>query len=144
MNFKELIRELIEDFFAIFTCSILGYIIFMYVLGAEYTLTFDLVVILVLSVMIALAGLIIYSGNECKRYEMVIRYIIHSFIAIGVCLAVATYIGWILWSIPITVIRFTVLIVGITISVHIVLFFQTKLLSDKLNDKLKERYQKED
>jgi len=140
MDFRELIRDLIEDFFVIFTCSVLGYIIFMYILDVEYTPLRDMVLIFVLSVIITLAGLIIYSGKELKRPQLLVRYIIHFFVALGVCLFVATYMRWISWSIPITVIRFATLITGVSVSVHVVLFFQTKMLTDKLNDKLKERY----
>ena len=143
MDFKELTRDLMEDFFAIFTCSILGFMIFMYIFEVERVPLTDIFVIFILSIITSLAGLIIYSGKELKRRDLLIRYILHYFVALGVCLFVATYMGWILWSIPISVIRFTMLITGISVSVHLVLFFQTKILSDKLNDRLKERYKNE-
>jgi len=141
MDFKELIRDLTEDFFVIFTCSILGYIIFMFLYDIEFVPLTDLFVIFILSIAMSLIGLVVYFGHsKLTRSKLIIRYIIHFFIGLALLLSAATYVGWILWSMPITVIRMVILFCGVSISVHTTLFIQTKLLSDKLNAKLKERY----
>jgi len=140
MNFTEIVSSLVEDFFSIFTFSVLGYIIFMYIYGPEQTSHSDLIVIFILSGVLTFAGLIIPPGKELKRLNLLVRYIIHFFVTLSIYLFVATYMRWIVWSIPISAVRMIILFIGITVSVHTSLFFQTKILSDKLNDKLKERY----
>ena len=140
MDLKEFIKDIFNSFFVIFTCAILGMAVYLHVLGAEFAALHDIAASFVISVLISLSGLVLYSKKELKKLEMLIRYAIHLFAIVGIALSVASYMEWILWSMPITVIRFMGLIAVIWVSVHAIIFFQSLKLTDDLNRKLKERY----
>jgi len=142
MNQKELFRELFDSFFVIFTISVVGLVIYMRSLGSLHALLSDIVAIFVSSILTALSGIIFYSKRELGRAELIIRYLIHSAMIFTIIFSMATYMGWIYWGEPVTVLRFAILIVVIFVSVHAVIFYQTKRLADNLNEKLNERYKK--
>ena len=140
MNQKEMFKEIIGSFFVIFTVAIMGLVIYHYSFGLQRALLIDIVAIFIISIFTALAGVILYPSREPKRLEMILRYVIHSILIFVIIFAGATYMRWIIWSEPLTVIRFAALIVATFITVHAVIFYQTKKLADELNEKLKERY----
>ncbi|MDR0796104.1 MAG: DUF3021 family protein [Tannerella sp.] len=137
---KEFVKELFDTFFIIFTCSILGLGVYMYLLGANFAFLRDIAAIFVISILTTLTGFIFYTKREPKRREMFIRHTLHLIAIMIIALIAASYLEWILWSVPITVIRFMGLIIGIWVSAHIIIFYQSKKLADDLNRKLKERY----
>jgi len=140
MDIKEFAKGIFESFFTIFFFAILGLIIYLRLLGYEVVLMRDIYGVFASSIFGALAGVVLYSRREPKRLELLIRHVIHLFTILGICLSVATYIGWIVWNMPNTVIRFTGLIMGIYFAVMATIFLQTKKQTDKMNIKLKERY----
>lgn len=140
MDIKEVVRSIFNTFFIIFTCSIIGMVIFFRLLGLDFAPLRDIVGIFVTVIFTSLAEIVLYSKRELKRLELFVRHVVHLLAIMGISLAVASYMRWILWSVPITVIRFTGLIAGIYIAVIAILFFESKKLADKLNEKLKERY----
>jgi len=132
--------EIFDSFFVIFTVSIMGLVIYLHLFGAQTALLRDIVAIFVTSVLTALSGIVFYSKKEPKGFELIIRYLVHTILVFGIIFAMAIYMRWIYWGAPITVIRFSVLIVVVFLSVHAVMFYQKKKLADQLNVKLKERY----
>jgi len=140
MDIKETAKDILDSFFIIFTCATLGMVIYVHILGLNFVPLRDIVACLVSSILTSLAGIILFSSKEPKRLEMLVRHCIHLFVIVIISLSVASYMGWILWSIPITVIRFMGLIIGIYITVHAIIFYESKKLANKLNEKLKERY----
>ena len=139
---KEFLKDLFSVMFIVFTCAILGLIIYLHILGAETALLSDIAAIFGISVLTSCAGFILYSKKEPKRLEMIIRHALHLLTVLAIVLFAASYLQWVTWREPITVIRFVGLIIGIWISVHLIMFYQTKKLSDNLNKKLKERYRR--
>ena len=139
---KEFLKDLFNVVFIVFTCSILGLVVYLHIFGEETALLSDIVVIFVISVLTSSVGFILYSKKVLSRLELVIRYALHLLMVLVIVILTATYFGWVLWSIPITIIRFAGLIIGIWVSANLIIFYQTKKLADNLNKKLKERYKR--
>ena len=142
MDLKEFIGEMFDSFFVTFTVAVMGLVIYMHLFGNRIALLVDIAAIFILSALTSLAGLVFYSKKEPKRLGLIIRYLIHAVLIFALIFSVATYMGWIYWGTAATVVPFAALIIGIFVSVHAILFLQTKLLADELNKKLEERYRK--
>jgi len=140
MNYREMFKEIIDSFFVIFTISIMGMVVYLHLFGVDTAPLRDIVAVFITSVLTSLAGIVVYSKKELRRLGLIVRYLIHMVLVIGIVLVAASYMGWILWSAPITVIRFMGLIIAVFVTVHAVIFYQTMKLADTLNEKLKERY----
>ena len=139
MDIKQFVRDTWEDFLLIFFFTVLGVFIYLRILGYDAVPMRDIVGIIVVSLLTSLAGFILYSNKEPKRVELLVRHIIHLLAIIGIGLSVATYMRWVAWDMPNTVIRATMLIIGIYIAVISIIFYRTKKLMDRMNVKLKER-----
>ena len=142
MNMKEFAKDTLDNFFIIFTCTILGMTVYFNIFEATSMLLSDIVAVFIMSVFISLAGIILYSKREPKRLEMLVRHAIHLLVVTGIALTMGSYLGWVFWDSPITVIRFLGLVVGVYVSAHAITFYQSKKLTDKLNEKQKERYKR--
>ena len=139
---KEFIKDLLSVMFVVFTCSIMGLVINLHIFGVKTALLSDIVIIFVISVLTSSVGFIFYSKKVLSRLELAIRYALHLLMVLVIVILTGTYFGWVLWSVPITIIRFAGLIIGIWVSVNLLIFHQTKKLADNLNQKLKERYKR--
>ncbi|MCL2407846.1 MAG: DUF3021 family protein [Defluviitaleaceae bacterium] len=140
MDKKEIIKEIMESFFVIFTVAIIVNGIIAYI-GDVGTLPIRFVFdILLLSFFSSLAGLVLYSKREMKRGEMIFRYVLHFIIISAIALGFATYMQWVNWQTPSTVIAFAIVVIAIYITTHAVVFIQMIYLTGELNKKLKERY----
>ena len=139
---KEFLKDMFSVMFIVFTCSIIGLVIYLYILGTESKLLDDIVIIFGISVLTSAAGFILYSKKELSKLGLAIRHVLHLLVVLVIVMLAGTYFGWVLWSIPITVIRFAGLVIGIWISVNLIIFYQTKKLADNLNQKLKEKYKR--
>ena len=139
---KEFLKDMFSVMFIVFTCSIIGLVIYLYILGTESKLLDDIVIIFGISVLTSVAGFILYSKKELSKLGLAIRHVLHLLVVLVIVMLAGTYFGWVLWSIPITVIRFVGLVIGIWISVNLIIFYQTKKLADNLNQKLKEKYKR--
>jgi len=142
MDFKVFVRETVDTFFVIFTCAILGMFVYLHLLGVERAPLSDILGAFITCVLTSLAGFVLYSKRELRRAEGFVRHAIHLLLVVVIALGMASHIGWILWSVPITVVRFLALIIGIYIATMIITLYQSKKLADELNDKLRERYRK--
>jgi len=142
MDRKEFIGEIFGSFFVTFTVAIMGLTFYMHLFGNRIALLVDIVAIFILSALTSLAALVFYSKKEPRRRGLIIRYLIHSVLIFSIIFSAATYMGWIYWGTAATVVPFAILIIGIFVSVHAIIFLQTKLLADQLNKKLEERYRK--
>jgi len=140
MDFKVFVREMVDTFFVIFTCSILGMFVYMRLLGVERAPLSDISGIFITCILTSLAGLVLYSKRELRRTEVIVRHAIHLLLIVVIALGVASHVGWILWDVPITVFRFLALIIGVYTSTLIITLYQSKKLADELNAKLQERY----
>jgi hypothetical protein len=143
MDIKTFIRGVIESFFIIFTCATFGMVAVMYILGATSLPLRDISAILIVSILTALTAFVLYPRREPRRLGMIIRLAIQLVLVLGITLSMASYMLWVLWSRPYTVIVFVGMVVLIFVSVHAIIFYRTKKLTDGLNKKLKERYDRE-
>jgi len=141
MDIKELASEIIDVFFIVFTCSILSWFAYFWLLGIDLAPIHDIVAILVASTLSSMAGIVLYSSRGLKRHELLVRHAAHLLVIMVIGLSIASYMGWLLWSEPMTVIWFVVLIVVVYITVLAITFYKSKKLMDQMNEKLKERYQ---
>ena len=137
---KEFAKGILDSFYIIFTCSIVGLSVYLHILGSESAFLRDIAGIFFISVFTSLIGFVFYSKRELGRLENFTRYAIHFILILAVALSVATIMGWIIWSEPITVIRFVMLVVGIWVAAHLIVYIQSKILVYQLNQKLRERY----
>jgi len=140
MDYKEMIKELMDSFFVIFTVTALCNAIFVRLNGIDVIpirFIFDLIL---MSTLTSLAGVVLYSRRELTRGELAFRYILHFVLILSTALIVGTYMRWLVWSMPLSVISFCIIVIIIFAIVHGIVFLQTKLTADRLNEKLKERY----
>lgn len=140
MDIKEFTKEVFEGYFVIFFCAILGLVVYLRVQGHDFVLMRDIVGVSIASFLGTLAGFVLYSKRELKIRELIFRHFLHLIAIMAVSLSIATFMGWIVWSVPGLVLRFLVLSFGIYFSAHAIFFYQSKKLTDKMNEKLKERY----
>lgn len=137
---KEFAKDILNSFFIIFTCTIVGLSVYLHFLGSESAYLRDIAGIFFISAFASLIGFVFYSKRELSRLENFARFAIHFILILAVVLSAATIIGWIIWDEPITVIRFVGLFVGIWVTTHIIIYVQSKILAYQLNQKLRERY----
>jgi len=142
MNRKEFFMDIFDSFFVTFTVAAMGTTFYLHLFGHQTARLVDIVAIFIISLLTSLAGLVFYSKKEPRRRGLIIRYLIHASLIFSIIFSAATYMGWIYWGALATVVPFAVLIIGIFVSVHGIIFLQTKLLADELNKKLEERYRK--
>ena len=140
MTWKDITRSIFYSFFIIYTITMIGLMIYQYLSGHQTYYLADLITIFIASILNTLAGIVLYSTKEPKRLEMTIRHVVHGILIFAITLGAATYMDWICWRTPSSVIQFASLILGIFVCVHLVIFYQNKRLADKLNQKLRERY----
>ncbi|MCL2445809.1 MAG: DUF3021 family protein [Oscillospiraceae bacterium] len=139
MDIREFARDAVSTFFVIFTCCVLAGFVWLHVWGNEGLPASDVVAMLVMSLLGALSGIVLYSNRAMKMRELVIRHAVHLCLVMGIGLSVASFMRWVSWDVPITVIGFIGLIAGGYILVSLVEYFKCKKTMDELNRKLQER-----
>ena len=139
MEIRDFVKEMISDFFLIFTFSILIGFTWLLIWGGNALSIQDIVASLVISLLCTLAGIVMYQSRGLKMRELLVRHIIHLLIMIIIVLSVASFRGWISWDAPITVIMLVGLLVGAYIIGLAIQYYQSDKLMDELNKKLKER-----
>jgi len=145
MKIKETIQGIFEGVFIIFTCSVLVMSIYMYIYGVRVVLVRDIAALFVISLITSTMGFITESNNEHpSQLEMFIRYAILLVMVNVVGLAVGTYMRWVVWSIPRSVVHLLIISTIIYFAVIISIYLQSKKLADDLNKKLQERYMRDE
>jgi len=138
MDFDEIKKEMSEGFFVNFFYIMVIANTFQHFFGVGLLAPRDIYAIIVLSGLISLVDLTFYSKRELRRLELIIRHIISLFLGIAVVLSVASFMGWMLWSDPISVIAYLIMaVIGFIVSVTID-FFKTKVKTDEMTKKIKE------
>jgi hypothetical protein len=139
MEFRDFLKNIWAGITFTFALSVIALSLYTRFSGDDSVLLREISAVFVMSVLIYLAGIVLCSNRSLKRSELFIRHIIRLFIIVGIVLSVATFERWLLWSEPITVIPFlgiTILIYSIGLAVS---FYESKILMDRMNEKLKER-----
>ena len=142
MDIKEITRRIFNIFFTIFFCSMVVAIIYLRFIGENFIYLSDVLAILVLSALSALTEIIFYSKRELRRSELFVRHLLNLFLIIVVVLSTTIFmrLRWISWDDPIHVIIFIGVILGIYIMTTAIDFYQTAKTTNRLTQKLKERY----
>ena len=71
------------------------------------------------------------------------RHLIHLCLILGISLSVATYMKWINWRQPLSIVIYLLMFASVYLTVVVMEFYQTKLVADQLNKKLNERFKGE-
>jgi len=142
MENREIVRNVLNQFFLIFTVIIIAMLIINRLTEevAVVVATNDILAALLLAALTSLAGIVVYSKKDPKRAEALARSVIHFLIVLGICLTIATIVGWISWATPFEVALWIGIFVAVYFIISLIDYFQTKKLADDLNTKLKQRY----
>ena len=142
MELNDFPKNFGSGFLFTFSLSILAMVIYLSFFGYYFVPLHDIVALFVISILISLAGIVLYSNRGLNRMELLVRHMIRLLLIMGIVLSVATYMNWITFNEPITI----GLLIGITSVIYIIAiateFYHSKKLMDKMNEKLKERNHK--
>ena len=139
MEIKVFIRELVNNFFVIYSCIMLGHIILWRTIwGNDMVSSYGLTAIFVMSILYSLAGIVLYSKRDMKRLELLIRHALHLFLIVTIYLSLGSYLGWVQWDRPTYLIGTAGLIIGVYIATLATRFYQSKEETDEMNEMLKE------
>jgi len=140
MENREILRNVLNQFFLIFTVIIIAMLIINRLTAVDVIATNDILMALFLAALSSLAGIIVYSKKDPKRAEALIRSVIHFIIVLGIYITLGTLGRWINWAAPFEVALWIAIFVAVYVIVSLIDYFQTKKLADDLNTKLKQRY----
>jgi len=140
MDIKKTARSIFNNFFIIFTCVIFIMFAYFRFLEYDYMPISNIAGAFVVAALTSLAEIILHSKKEQRKLEVLIRSVIHLVVIIMIVLSIAAYMRWFLWSNPTELLTFIGLIIGVYAMVAVILYYRTKKLTDKMNEKLKERY----
>jgi len=139
MEFRDFIKGSWNGVSFVFMLSSLAMVAHSLILGAGIVSTRDIIAVFIMSILLYLPTIILCSGRALKRTELLVRHILRLLLIIGIVLSFATYMNWIRWSEPATIILFVVFIVVIYSMGLALEFYESKKLMDRMNKKLKER-----
>jgi len=138
MDIKAFTKEIVNDFFVIYFCVMLGNIVWMRFWGIDSMSLHGMITFFVMSLLISLTGFVMYSNKGLKRLELLIRHTLHLFLIIVIYLFIGSYMGWIQWGEPIHLISLIGLIISIYAVVLVIRFYLSKKQMDEMNEMLKE------
>ena len=139
MDVKAFVKEIVNDFFVIYSCIMAGHIIILWrIWGNDVLSLHGLTALFVMSILYSLAGIVLYSKREMKRLELLFRHTLHLILIVAIYLSIASYLGWLQGSRPIYYIGTAGLIVGVYIVTLANRFYQSKKQTDEMNEMLKE------
>jgi len=141
MSGEELIKKLFSHYFVNVTCIVIAVFSFCRVFYPEAHLsTEDLSRILLLAAAADLPLVIFYSRRELTRKELHIRKIIHFALIAGINLTLAYFWGWVNIARGKEVAGLLLCVAIIYALITIISDCRDRKVTDKLNDKLRERY----
>lgn len=141
MRKEELVKKMISSFFMITTGIVISMYLFCLIFNPDVRFTLaDIGRIILMAAVSDLALIIFFCRRELDKKQMLMRYIIH-FI---VLLAILLYFSFLWdWVNPRDTKEIAVFLISILL-VYVVIFlsnrYRDRKLSDKLNDRLKQRY----
>jgi hypothetical protein len=141
MRIEELLRTMLRSFFVITTGIITSMYVFCLVFHPEANFSLDDIGrVLLMALASDLPCVIYYSRKELGKRQMFIRMIIHFPILLAILLYFAQLWDWVSINNPKEVIVFILLIMGVCGVVFANAAYQDKILAEKLNEGLKQRY----
>lgn len=145
MSLKEIIKNMIRDFFIITTAVLISVIIFSHIFdpGGSFSVR-ELEYILLLGAATDLPTLIYYSPRDLTGKEVEIRFILQMVLIAVITLFITERIGWINGYNPAQIIMIIVDVCIISLLVRYGFWKRDKSLANKMNEKLKELREKSD
>jgi len=136
----ERLPKMLETTLIAFTGSMVCMYIYLLVFRIEVIHVHHLTAAFAMNILLSLTQLIFLSKRELSRRQMFVRNCIHFVICLAVTLTIATFMGWVMWSQPISIVVFAGMVMFIYGLMSLRELYQSKKLADKLNEKLKEKY----
>lgn len=141
MGKEELVKKMINSFFMITTGIVISMYVFCLIFNPDVRFTLaDIGRIILMAAVSDLALIIFFCRRELNKKQMLMRYIIH-FIVLSAILLYFSFL-WD-WVNPRNTKEIAVFLISILL-VYVVIFlsnrYRDRKLSDKLNDRLKQRY----
>jgi uncharacterized membrane protein (DUF485 family) len=141
MNMREIVDGMVHSFFVILGGSVIAAFLFLVICRPGTLIHIhDLGALIVLAITSDMSYCIFYSKKELSRTQLLVRYIIHLVYILSEMLFAAYYMNWIDTGKPLQTIVFAGLVVAVYIMVTMISLIHAKKTADKLNEKLKERY----
>ena len=138
MDIKAFLKDIPSNFFAVYSYFMLGHIIIWRIRGVESLSWYNLTAYFIMSFLFSLTTIVFYTNRNLKRFELLIRYILHLILCVVVFSSVSSYMGWIRWDEPMYFIIVTGLFVFIYTTVLATRLYQSKKQADEMNEMLKE------
>jgi len=135
----EFAKQYLYGFMFVFTFTVVAMVVYLNALGYDFVPMRDIAAVFAMSILIPLSGLVLCSNRALKRHELLIRNIFRILITIGIVLSVASFMGWISWSAPISIVPYMVITAVIYSAAVAIEFYESKKLTSKMNEKLRER-----
>lgn len=141
MGKEELVKKMINSFFMITTGIVISMYVFCLIFNPDVRLTLaDIGRIILMAAVSDLALIIFFCRRELDKKQMLMRYIIHFIVLAAILLYFAFLWDWVN---PRDTKEIAVFLISILL-VYVVIFlsnrYRDRKLSDKLNDRLKQRY----
>ena len=141
MQGEELFKKLFSHYFVNVTCIVMAVFSFCRVFYPEaHFSTEDLSRILLMAAAGDLPLVVFYARRELTRKEQCIRTIIHFALVVGVNLTLAYLWGWVNMARGAEVAGLILWVTVIYVAITLITDYRDRKITDKLNDKLRERY----
>lgn len=135
-----MIKSIVNNFCMVFTLNMAGVMVYTFI-GIGPDINFRTVVAMfVLALLIAPLEIVAHYKDNASTKEIVLRYVAHMLGVMTIGLLASTYMGWIVWHIPITALRVVLLMAIVYAIVLGANVYWDRKLANALNEKLKERY----
>lgn len=141
MRIEEILKAMANSFFLIVTGTVCSMFAFCMILhpNAVFTLA-DIGRILLMGIAGDLPYLLFLSGRELNRKQMFVRTLLHVFVLLTVLLYLAVQWDWVNLQNTEEVVVFVLTVLLVYTAVFFVTKYRDRKLTDKLNERLKERY----
>ena len=141
MQFKEILKKMLHSYFVVTTGIVFS--IYLYCLlfnpAGIFTKT-DIGRILLLAFYCALTYIVFYSKRELVGIQLIVREIICFILITFIVLFCSDRWEWINLSSWVEILFFLLVILVVRVIVILVTRYRDKKMTNKINDKLKERY----
>ena len=140
MSLKDVLRTMINTFFVILGSGFIIMYLFVLFFWNYTVLVEDLTCVLVLCILVTLSLIVFYSKKELVKTRLLMRYIIHFFIVLGLVMGMGHLRNWYTWYNPSHIIGLVVMTAAANVVVILWDYYRTKRLSKLITFKLLDRY----
>lgn len=136
MDGKTLLHKLIQQYFVIYTCSMMGVLVYsrLFYPGIAFS-TGELMGFMAQALLADLPLLVFYSRRELTQRQWLARYVLHFVLLEAVLVGIGTFNGWFQSA------RHVVGLLGIVAAVYVMVRFWCYVLDLKTASEINERLQ---